>query len=294
MRSSSYTTEWTPSPAFDARRQGAEPEMLVMHYTSSPLWRSFDVLASPTARVSSHYLVADTPGPVMHLVDERQRAWHAGVGSWQGHTDVNSRSIGIENVGWGYTYCPLPPMPPCPALRRPLEMAVAAVRRATEAWSPRGGAALPRHWAPFPAAQMEVLRALSRDIVHRWQIKPEHVVGHGDISPGRKVDPGPRFPWAMLAAAGVGDWPHETTQPLEVEAPSGISVPWIQAQLSAWGYGVPQTGVMDVDTQRVVTAFQMHFRPSRHDGLVDLDCTRRLQLLLHQRRQRERGLAVIA
>lgn len=286
-----YTTQWTPSPAFNARRDVAEPDMLVMHYTAGPMWRAVDVLASPSAQVSSHYLVSDTPGPVLHLVDERQRAWHAGVGSWCGHTDINSRSIGIENVGWGYTYGPMPPMPPCPSLRRPLEVAVAAARRAAEALRHRGIPVLPRHWAPFPPAQMTTLCALSQDIVERYHIAPENVVGHGDVSPGRKVDPGPMFPWEMLAAAGVGDWPSETSQPMSVAAPTGISVPWMQAHLASWGYRTPQSGVMDPASVAVLAAFQMHFRPSQHDGVLDEDSMRRLQLLLHQRAQRRRGFA---
>ena len=132
-----------------------------------------DVLCSPKAQVSAHYLIA-RDGEILSLVPEALRAWHAGAGRWGRVTDVNSRSIGIEldHPGQG----------------------------------------------PFAAAQIDALLWLLRGIRARWAIRPERVIGHSDMAPGRKIDPGPTFPWRRLAQAGLAVWPARRTGPVVPEA----------------------------------------------------------------------------
>jgi N-acetylmuramoyl-L-alanine amidase len=188
-------------------------------------------LCSPAAKVSCHYLVFED-GRTVQLVPEARRAWHAGVSTWEGMPDVNSRSIGIEIANPGHA----------------------------------GG--LP----PYPAVQIEAVTALCLDIVRRWRIRADRVIGHSDVAPERKDDPGELFPWDALYRAGVGHW----VEPAPVRdgrfyafRDRGPAVRSLQAQLTTYGYGVPVTGVFDAATAAVVRAFQRHFRPARIDGAAD-------------------------
>ncbi|NRB34934.1 MAG: N-acetylmuramoyl-L-alanine amidase [Rhodobacteraceae bacterium] len=157
---------WHPSPNFGDRRDGATPELIVLHYTAMETAEAArDWLCNPASEVSAHYLIA-ADGHIWQMVDERARAWHAGAGEWQGRGDVNSRSIGIELDNRG------------------------------------------TH--PFAAPLMDALDRLLQQIMTRWAIPAEGVIGHSDMAPGRKIDPGPRFDWARLAAAGLA---RETPTP---------------------------------------------------------------------------------
>ncbi|PZR00052.1 MAG: N-acetylmuramoyl-L-alanine amidase [Cereibacter sphaeroides] len=154
-----------PSPNFGERREGAKPDLIVIHYTAmASAAEALARLSDPVAEVSAHYLIGED-GEVWSLVPEEARAWHAGAGGWGGVTDVNSRSIGIELAN--------------------------------------GGA------APFSARQIAALEALLADIVLRWSIPLERVIGHSDMAPERKIDPGARFDWRRLALAGLSVWPAE-------------------------------------------------------------------------------------
>ncbi len=162
----------TPSPNFNARRAPFEtgPQYLMMHYTDGPSAERARYLLTRTDTehpVSAHYLI-DEDGTIEQLVDDTQRAWHAGNGNWRGITDMNSASIGIEVQNPGHSY----------GLR------------------------------PFPPGQIAALIALSHALMQRWKIPPENVIGHSDFAPGRKVDPGPFFPWEELAKHGIGIWPR--------------------------------------------------------------------------------------
>ncbi len=165
-------------------------------------------------------------GRVVALVPEDRRAWHAGEARWGTATDVNSRSIGIEIANAGHP----------------------------------GG--LP----DFPDAQIEAVIALSRAILGRHPIPPNRVLAHSDVAPGRKLDPGERFPWARLAAAGVGHF----VAPVPIadgrffqRGDEGAPVEALQAMLALYGYGVDVSGAFDQRTKDVVAAFQRHFRPAR-------------------------------
>ncbi|MEP5730706.1 MAG: N-acetylmuramoyl-L-alanine amidase [Sulfitobacter sp.] len=135
------------------------PQLIVIHYTAMrDAEAAIARLCDPVAEVSAHYLIACT-GQITQLVPEKQRAWHAGAGEWQGQSDINSRSIGIELDNRG------------------------------------------DH--PFSAPQMNALETLMIGIMQRWDISPAGVIGHSDMAPGRKVDPGPHFDWMRLARQGL-------------------------------------------------------------------------------------------
>ncbi|WGF86221.1 N-acetylmuramoyl-L-alanine amidase [Marinivivus vitaminiproducens] len=208
--------------------------MLVLHYTGMPSAEgALDRLCDPRAAVSSHWLIEED-GTVWSLVDERRRAWHAGVSSWQGRRRLNDVSVGIELVNPGHE------------------------------WGYR----------PFPETQMQACRTLCRAIMARWRIAPERVLGHSDIAPARKTDPGELFDWAGLAAEGIGVWPD----PVGHEDMPSLSV--VQAGLATYGYGVPSHGEDDRATREAVAAFQRHFRPALVTGVVDIETWSVLAALL--------------
>ena len=224
-------------------RQGGPPDMLLLHYTGMPDDDQALAWLCDPASQVSSHYFVHADGRVLALVPEERRAWHAGASSWAGDTDVNSRSIGIEIANAGHP----------------------------------GG--LP----DFPAAQIEALTALCRDILGRHPIKPHRVLGHSDVAPGRKLDPGERFPWAHLAASGIGHF----VEPQEIgggrffqRGDSGQPVEALQAMLALYGYGIDITGAFDPRTEAVIAAFQRHFRPARVDGIADRSTIETLHDLL--------------
>ena len=201
-----------PSPNFDARPAGEKVDILVLHYTGMQTAEAaIERLRDPAARVSSHYVVEES-GAIWQLVDEAQRAFHAGVSFWRGHETLNGRSIGIEIVNPGHE------------------------------WGYR----------PFPALQMQAVATLCTGIVERHPIPARNVVGHSDIAPDRKQDPGELFPWAELATQGIGFWPSAGIEPVADAA----------AALREIGYPLP-------DLATTVTAFQRRWMPGRVDGVAD-------------------------
>lgn len=230
---------------FELRRKGVRPDILLLHYTGMTSADSaVERLICEESRVSCHYLV-DERGRVVQMVDERLRAWHAGVSSWAGETDINSRSIGIEIHNPGHEF----------------------------------------GYQDFPAPQMRAVVALCRDIVARHVIQPWRVLGHSDIAPDRKADPGERFPWVDLAAAGVGLW----VSPCDIGGDLGLgrgdhggAVGALQLALWQLGYGLSVTGVYDRPTEQCVTAFQRHWRPAKVDGRADVSTIITLERLLEE------------
>jgi N-acetylmuramoyl-L-alanine amidase len=223
-------------------------QFVIVHYTNASLERSLALLTH--GDVSSHYLIGDQQRPTVYkLVDENLRAWHAGESEWQGRTWLNSSSIGIEIVNPGFRD------------------------------TPTG-----RLWYPYTEGQVQALIVLLKDIVKRNNIDPRHIIGHSDIAPLRKLDPGPLFPWKRLADEGLGLWPdaQAVAQRQSLMMDNLPSVTWFQQQLTQLGYGTPQTGELDVATRHVLAAFQMHYRPERFDGQPDLQSAAILQVLNHQ------------
>jgi N-acetylmuramoyl-L-alanine amidase len=217
-------------------------DMIVLHYTGMvDDDKACSRLCDSQSRVSSHYLIM-TGGEILQLVPETQRAWHAGVSSWRGETDINSHSIGIEIANPGHDF----------------------------------------GYPDFPRTQIEQTIALCRDIAARRHIAPARIVAHSDVAPSRKRDPGEKFPWAHLAKAGVGLWVEPTAilpGPELVRGDRGEPIRTLQKQLADFGYGLAATGEFDLVTEEVVMAFQRHFRPAQVDGIADhstLDTLHRL------------------
>lgn len=230
---------------------------IVLHYTALNNQASLDILTRADSGVSAHYLIPQgcqsSPCPVLRLVEDDQRAWHAGQSQWRGQAGLNASSIGIEIVNLGY---------PEAEAQLPIEQ---------------------RKWDEFETRQIETVAALITDLAKRYQIPPQRILGHSDISPGRKLDPGPRFPWRRLHQTyGVGAWPDEfeVARVMRLPAPED-ALSW-QTALVEYGYALPITGLWDPVTQQVLRAFQLHFRADKVDGLPDLESWARLQVLLTQ------------
>ncbi len=200
-----------PSPNFNDRK--APISLILLHYTGMENGAvAIERLCDREAQVSAHYVVRED-GQILQLVSEDKRAWHAGVASWRGESDVNSASIGIEIVNGGHDY------------------------------------ALP----DYPAIQIDRLVALLRDVMARHGLGAECVIGHSDVAPGRKQDPGEHFPWGVLATAGCA---LATPQP-------GEPVADVTAGLEKIGYA------LDAGVGAVVEAFQRRWRPARVNGVAD-------------------------
>jgi N-acetylmuramoyl-L-alanine amidase len=208
-------------------------DMLVLHYTGMRSAEEALERLCDPASQVSAHYVVDEDGTVWRLVPEERRAWHAGASSWRGVGDVNGASVGIELVNPGHEF----------------------------------------GYRPFPEAQIVALETLARGILARHAIPARNVVGHADVAPLRKEDPGELFPWRRLARAGIGLWPEAVPE----HVPADIA--GLQRLLAAIGYAVPQSGAADAETIAVLTAFQRHFRPERCDGAADEETRRRIAAL---------------
>jgi N-acetylmuramoyl-L-alanine amidase len=229
-----------PSPNFDARK--APPDKIVLHYTGMKTGEeALARLRDPDAKVSAHFMVEED-GRVFRLVPEERRAWHAGVGSWKGDTDINASSVGIEIVNPGHEF----------------------------------------GYRPFPDAQIAAVIDLVDGIRSRWIVADNMIIAHSDLAPDRKEDPGELFPWKRLAEAGHGLWfepPSAPGLPL-AEGEEGAAVFALQAGFTRLGYDIPPSGQFDAHTTAVVRAFQRHWVQSRFDGVADGETRARLIALL--------------
>lgn len=250
---SSYITHFK-SPNYNDRAVGTNVEFLIMHYTGCDLITSLRTLTDGNSIYpTSSHYVIDEEGDIYLLVDEMYRAWHAGASRWHDLEDINSRSIGIELV------------------------------------HPEYGP----HYKNFSSRQMKSLITLSHEILARHSIPPQHVLGHSDIAPLRKVDPGPLFDWQKLAHEGIGFYPEfkETIHLKDTDVKSSLNllkndksedqnlILQIQQQLAIYGYPLEITGEVTEETETVIRAFQMHFWPQCLDGKPSLDLKKRLELL---------------
>jgi N-acetylmuramoyl-L-alanine amidase len=218
------------------------PDMVVLHYTGMQTGKAALARLRDPGAEVSAHYLIEEDGRLFRLVPEERRAWHAGVSFWKGRTNLNQVSIGIELVNPGHEF----------------------------------------GYRPFPPAQIGVLTDLLADIRERWDVPDERILGHSDIAPDRKTDPGELFPWADLAAAGHGLWvepPASPGAPLG-EGEEGTGVFALQAGLTRLGYDCAPSGRFDAHTTTIVTAFQRHWRPSKVDGQADGETRARLVGLL--------------
>jgi N-acetylmuramoyl-L-alanine amidase len=223
-----------PSPNFDPRPGDGRVDMLILHYTGMRTGQEALERLCDPAARVSAHYLVDEDGAVTRLVAEEKRAWHAGLSSWRGCNDINGSSIGIELVNPGHEF---------------------GYRR-------------------FPEAQIAALEELARGILVRHVIPPQHVLGHSDIAPLRKQDPGEFFDWPRLARAGIGLWPD-----FGGDAGLAPGLREIQSHLAAIGYACPQSGALDAATVATLAAFQRHYRPERCDGVLDPETGRRIAAL---------------
>ncbi|WP_253306684.1 N-acetylmuramoyl-L-alanine amidase [unidentified bacterial endosymbiont] len=237
-----------PSPAQDRRIRH-----LVMHYTAGNLASSLQWLAGPQAQASAHYLLSDTPEadgeiPIYKLVEPEERAWHAGVSSWHGVNNINFSSVGIEMVNLGFIEA------------KPLARSVQHAFADEATYRDHQG----RQWFCYPKEQIAALIELVAPLIKQYSLTPTRIIGHADIAPGRKQDPGPLFPWYTLACEGIGAWPRaevvEHYQKQLKEKP--LTVAQQQAALKEYGYEVPTHGNLDQTTKNTVESFKMHFSPA--------------------------------
>ena len=232
-----------PSPNFGARKDGLTPNLLLLHYTGMESAEAARDWLLNPESEVSSHYLVLEDGGIVQMVAEEHRAWHAGNSVWKGLRDINSASIGIEIANGGHP------------------------------------AGLP----DFPEPQISALITLCKDIIARHGILPERVLGHSDVAPVRKVDPGERFPWQRLAEAGVGHW----VEPSPIASgryfqrgDGGPPVEALQAMLGYYGYDTPVSGEFCARTEGDVAAFQRHFRPERVDGVADFSTIDTLHRLL--------------
>ena len=218
------------------------PDMLVLHYTGMTSGPGALARLCDEQSKVSSHYLVEEDGRVFRLVPEERRAWHAGVSFWKGESDINGRSIGIEIVNPGHEF----------------------------------------GYRPFPEAQIAAVIELVADIRTRWSIEDGRILGHSDVAPGRKIDPGELFPWKQLAQAGHGLWvePHAAPGLPLSEGEEGAGVFALQAGFTRLGYDCAPSGRYDAQTTSVVQAFQRHWRQEKVDGVADGMTRARLIALL--------------
>ncbi|HEY8572634.1 N-acetylmuramoyl-L-alanine amidase [Phenylobacterium sp.] len=220
----------------------APPDVLVLHYTGMETGEGALARLRDPEAKVSSHYLVEEDGRVFRLVPEERRAWHAGRSFWRGVENVNGNSVGIEIVNPGHEF----------------------------------------GYRPFPEPQIAAVIELVADIRTRWTIEDRNIVGHSDVAPDRKIDPGELFPWRRLAEAGHGLWaevPPAPGAPL-AEGEEGAGVFALQAGLTRLGYDCAPSGKYDAHTKTVVSAFQRHWRPERFDGVADGETRARLIALL--------------
>ena len=230
------------APSTNFDSRTAPPGVLVLHYTGMKTGQEALDRLRDPAAKVSSHYLVEEDGRVFRLVAEERRAWHAGASYWRGRRNLNGESIGIEIVNPGHE------------------------------WGYR----------PFPEAQIAAVIALVADIRTRWNIEDRDIVGHSDVAPDRKEDPGELFPWKRLAEAGHGlwaEWPPAPGAPIG-EGEEGAAVFALQAGLTRLGFDLPPSGRFDAATTVAMRAFQRHWRPERVDGIADGETRARLIALL--------------
>lgn len=246
------------SRQFSTANYNSRVRFIVLHYTAGNWQQSLQALTEqgPT-QVSAHYLIpqrgdssypAGEPLRIYQLLDDQQRAWHAGDGRWEDRLNVNDVSIGIELVNHGWCYPADQPQQQVPLCLTP----------------------------DFDPAQLELLADLLKQLLARYpDVSPTRIVAHSDIAPARKQDPGSRFPWQWLASQGMGAWYDDSVVQQywrALQAP-GYQLPdirLIQRALARYGYGIAVTGQYDAQTRLHLLAFQRHFVPDLVSGEADI------------------------
>ena len=236
----------TEAPSPNFDQRRGPPDMVLLHYTGMQSAEAAVARLRDPEARVSAHYVVDEDGSVLRLVPEERRAWHAGKSWWKGETDINAVSIGIEIVNPGHEF----------------------------------------GYRDFPDAQVVSVIALIDEIRGRWAIEDARILGHSDVAPTRKEDPGELFPWKRLAEAGHGLWFEPAPERIKAlggllqKGDQGIGAVVLRAGLHRLGYGLKPGGDYDAETETAVRAFQRHWRPARVDGVADGETRARLVGLL--------------
>ena len=230
------------TPSTNFDTRRAPPDMIVLHYTGMTTGEAALDRLRDPAAKVSAHYLVEEDGRVFALVPEERRAWHAGVSFWKGERDINAVSIGVEIVNPGHEH----------------------------------------GYRAFPPAQIEAVITLLSDIRTRWTIPKARILGHSDVAPDRKEDPGELFPWKRLHEAGHGLWAEPSAAPGEPlgVGDEGVGVFALQAALTRLGYDSAPSGQYDYKTAKIITAFQRHWAPHRLDGVADGETRARLMAVV--------------
>lgn len=234
--------EVIPAPSPNFEPRKAPPDMIILHYTGMRTGAEALDRLRDPEAKVSCHYLVEEDGRIFSLVAEERRAWHAGVSFWKGERDINGVSVGIEIVNPGHEF----------------------------------------GYRPFPDAQVASVIALLGDIRGRWTVDDGRILGHSDVAPDRKIDPGELFPWRRLAEAGHGLWAEPAAAPGAAlsEGDEGAGVFALQAGFTRLGFDCAPSGRFDAETTTVVRAFQRHWRPELIDGVADGETRARLIALL--------------
>lgn len=233
-------------PSPNFNERRSPPDMAVLHYTGMTSAKAALDRLCDPAAQVSSHYCVDEDGTVYRLVPEERRAWHAGVSYWKGETDINGVSIGIEIVNPGHEF----------------------------------------GYNDFTSAQVDAVIGLLDGMRERWDIPDHRILGHSDVAPDRKIDPGEKFPWKALAEHGHGLWVEPDLPPDNVMGPplgpgdEGLGVFSLQGALGKLGYNVLPGGPFDEDTATIVRAFQRHWLPDQIGSAVEGRADARLRVTL--------------
>lgn len=234
------------SPNFNSRPEGIKIDTLVIHYTGMKTGEEALKRLCDENSEVSAHYMIEEDGEIIPIVAESDRAWHAGASSWRGQENVNDFSIGIELVNPGHEF----------------------------------------GYKAFPDRQIDSLMRLCQELFERHPIENRNVVGHSDIAPKRKQDPGELFDWEALAIEGIGAWPDmpkDISSNLSLKAgDEGDAVRDLQRRLAFFGYEINTDGSFGIETSYVVKAFQRHFVPEKIDGVFNGKADTALNQLLEQ------------
>lgn len=238
------------SQSHQAKGKNERIRYIVLHYTAENDAGSLDILTN--GNVSAHYLIpATNDNKIYNLVAESERAWHAGAGAFAGRTVLNDTSIGIEIVNEGIK-----------------KEHRAALKQGDYEYHPA------EHYVAFTDLQIQKVAHLLQGIIKRYDIKPQHIIGHSDMAPSRKIDPGAKFPWERLHKAyGIGAWYDEFDKKVIMNQTNwdDIAITDIKTLFRAYGYAINTSDDWDKDSRNVIYAFQLHFRPQQPTGIMDLE-----------------------
>ena len=251
----SYTVD---NQTYQATGKSERIKTIVLHYTVSDNERSIKLLTK--GKVSAHYLIMKNDGDkIYNLVPESERAWHAGDGSFAGRTILNDTSIGIEIVNDGIQ-----------------KQYRGALNNSDLEYHPY------KHFVEFDEIQIKKVGQLVKDIATRYEISPKNIIGHADLAPSRKIDPGAKFPWQQLYQEhGIGAWYDEADKAffmLQNEFDTA-TISEIKQAFREYGYQINMTDEWDKTSRDVIYAFQLHFRPLNPTGTIDAETYATLQAL---------------